>query len=67
MAAQVHHPAAPGALVAPAVVGQRGQVGQAAHDPPEALAPVERSVRRTRRWRRPAPGPAAYRTWRAAG
>ena len=44
VAPEIHDPALPGSLVAPAVVGHRGELGQAAHDPPEAVAPVERSV-----------------------
>ncbi len=42
--AQIGDAGAPGTLVAPAVVGHRAQLGEAPHDPPEALAPVERSV-----------------------
>ena len=37
-------PPAPRALVPPPVVGQGGELGQAAHHPPEAVAPVERPV-----------------------
>ena len=44
MAAQVDHPAAPRTLVAPPVIGQGRVLGQAAHHPPEAVAPVERPV-----------------------
>ena len=44
VAAQVHHPAAAGALVAAPVVGHRIDVGQPAHDPAEALGPIERTM-----------------------
>ena len=42
--AQVRHPAAARALVAPPVVGHGAEIGQPAHDPPEAVAPVEGPV-----------------------
>ena len=44
VAPEVHDAAVPGALVAPPVVGQRGELGEPAHGQPEAVAPVERSV-----------------------
>ena len=44
VAAQVHDPAVPGTLVAPAVVRHGGELGEPAHGPPEAVAPVERAV-----------------------
>ena len=44
MAGEAHDPAAPGALVAPPVVGQGGELGEPAHGQPEAVATVERSV-----------------------
>ena len=57
---EVHDPAVPGALVAPPVVGQRGELGQPAHDQPEAVAPVERSVDEDDRARTGCRGPAAW-------
>ena len=54
-----HHPRFPGALVAPPVVGDDGEVGQAAHDPPEALGPVQRSVHEDD-GRRPRGGPGPF-------
>jgi hypothetical protein len=44
MAPETHDPGVPGALVAPPVVGQGGELGEPAHGEPEAVGPVERSV-----------------------
>ncbi len=44
VAPEIHDPAVPGALVAPPVVGQGGELGEPAHGQPEAVTPVERSV-----------------------
>ena len=60
MAAQVHDPAAPASPGSPA--GRRPRVvelGQPAHDPPEAVAPVERPVDEDDGGRARVPGPAA--------
>ena len=67
MAAQIHDPAAPRSLVPAPVVGDGRELGQPAHHPPEALAPVERAVHEDHRGRARLRAPGRARTWRAVG
>ena len=58
VARQPHHSRLPGALVAAPVVGDDVDLGQAPHDPAEALGPIQRAVHEhDGRRSRDAPGP----------